>query len=368
MKPSSVVIEEGQNVMLRCQASGFPKPMISWSAPFSVRTMLRNKSPKGWLIIENATLNDGDTYVCTAKNDISEVKASALVRVIPKLKFIVRPVEGLNATLGSTVSLQCQSSTSAITWSKQDALMPVTHNVLPNGTLVINVSSVDAGGLYICKAQSTVASINASSRVTVLMRSCSEWRLAGYSFSGVYDITSDEDSRSFQVFCNMTDKGGVGVSVFSHNSEERTVVQGFLYPGSYSKNVTYRGPTIIQIVSLIQVSVHCEQFIKYECRHSVLLWRDSPYGWWVSRDGGKMTYWGGATPGSNKCACGMNDTCANGGKCNCDANDVVWREDSGLLTDKSKLPVIQLRFGDTGDPRVEKGFHTLGKLKCYGVF
>ena len=91
-----------------------------------------------------------------------------------------------------------------------------------------------------------------------------------------------------------------------------------------------------------------------------------PDGWWVSRDSTKMTYWGGASPGSGKCACGMTNSCAANGRCNCDANDDVWREDSGLLTDKTKLPVKQLRFGDTGGSD-EKGYHTLGKFKCYGT-
>ena len=87
----------------------------------------------------------------------------------------------------------------------------------------------------------------------------------------------------------------------------------------------------------------------------------------MSRDSTEMTYWGGASPGSAKCACGMNNSCANPNKgCNCDANDDVWREDSGLLTDKTKLPVKQLRFGDTGEGS-EKGYHTLGKFKCYGT-
>ena len=61
-----------------------------------------------------------------------------------------------------------------------------------------------------------------------------------------------------------------------------------------------------------------------------------------------MTYWGGASPGSGKCVCGMNNSCADPSyRCNCDKNDSVWREDSGLLTDKTKLLVKQLRFGDT---------------------
>ena len=29
-------------------------------------------------------------------------------------------------------------------------------------------------------------------------------------------------------------------------------------------------------------------------------------------------------------------------------NDYVWRENRELLTNKTELPVIQLRFGDTG--------------------
>ena len=87
----------------------------------------------------------------------------------------------------------------------------------------------------------------------------------------------------------------------------------------------------------------------------------------MSRDSTKMTYWGGASPDSGKCACGMTNSCANDAYgCHCDKNDKVWREDSGLLTDKTQLPVKQLRFGDTEEAE-EEGYHTLGKLKCYAT-
>lgn len=49
----------------------------------------------------------------------------------------------------------------------------------------------------------------------------------------------------------------------------------------------------------------------------------------------------------------------------CDRNDAVWREDSGLLTDKTTLLVKQLRFGDVIGS--EEGYHTLGKIKCFGM-
>lgn len=360
-------IEEGQKAKLICAASGFPEPVITWTASSPMGRMLAHKSVKGRLVINNATLKDSDWYTCSAKNDVNELRASAQVSVLPKLKFLVQPVQQLNSFVGGRVSLLCQASSGTVNWSKKGATMPKAHNISRNGTLMINVTSVQDGGLYICAAQSEIAAINASCTLTVHVRSCSEVRLAGYNRSGVFDVKPDKDLPTFTVFCNMTDKDGVGVTVVSHSAEQRTSVAGYIYPGSYLKDVTYYGVTMAQIKHLIQASAYCEQFIKYECHHSVLLWVGSPYGWWVSRDGDKMTYWGGASPGSNMCACGMNDSCATGGACNCDANDRTWREDSGMLIDKSTLPVTQLRFGDTADPRDEKGFHTLGKFKCYGI-
>ena len=59
--------------------------------------------------------------------------------------------------------------------------------------------------------------------------------------------------------------------------------------------------------------------------HSVLFNNGHQFGWWVSRDSLKMKYWGGASL-SNKCACGMTNSCVNPGNgCNCDANDNLWQ-------------------------------------------
>ena len=79
--------------------------------------------------------------------------------------------------------------------------------------------------------------------------------------------------KPFKVFCDMTDKGGIGVTVVSHDSENRTLVDGFDDRGSYSRNVTYNETSLIQLASLTASSSHCEQFIKYEFYHSRLLFR-----------------------------------------------------------------------------------------------
>ena len=189
--------------------------------------------------------------------------------------------------------------------------------------------------------------------------------------SGTYIIDPDGHGTllPFNVTCNMTDKNGVGMTVISHDSENRTLVDGCEKRGCYSRDIHYTGASLSQLASLTDVSSHCEQFIKYECFHSVLRFpADYLIGWWVSRDSKIMTFWEGASPNSTICACDRDNSCVGGKRCNCDQNDEEWREDSGLLTDKSTLPVKELRFGDVDsfDRHDEKGYHTLGKFKCYG--
>ena len=50
--------------------------------------------------------------------------------------------------------------------------------------------------------------------------------------------------------------------------------------------------------------------------------------------------------------------------CNCDKNDDVWRYDNGLVTEKKRLPLTEVRIGDTGSSN-EKMYYTMGPLKCH---
>ncbi|CAB4011397.1 Hypothetical predicted protein [Paramuricea clavata] len=188
--------------------------------------------------------------------------------------------------------------------------------------------------------------------------------------SGMYYINPQGliSSSMVHVYCDMTSKNGVGVTVIGHDSGSRTLVNGSDGAGSYKRKVNY-DISMERIVVIVKQSKNCEQFIKYECYDSAFRFGSvgAYQSWWVSRQGSQMKYWGGAAVNSGNCACGMTNSCAGGGKCNCDKNDLRWREDSGYLTDKNTLPVTELRFGDTGDPsRKEEGYHTLGKLQCWG--
>ena len=205
--------------------------------------------------------------------------------------------------------------------------------------------------------------IKRTGRLHPAAKSCSAL-LTNYpsTTSGIYYINLQ--GSLVQVYCDMTSKNGVGVTEIGHDSESKTLVKGYESQGSYKRKINY-DISMTQIVAIMKQSKNCEQFIKYECYDSALLY--GSVGWWVSRQGSKMNYWGGAAVNSGKCACGMTNSCADGWECNCDANDDTWREDSGYLTDKNTLPVTELRFGDTTTYKGinERGYHTLGKLRCW---
>ena len=327
----------------------------------------------GTLKIYSVTKKDGGVYICKAENILGSATDTAQLTVFSPLRFKVRPPQEVTPVIGSTLRLPCVAASelsTTLAWTMDGvSVLPVNARVLQNDTLIIEDIKKTHRGSYTCRASNVLATIEAKVKINFLGRaaSCSVIKKYVSSVSGNYVIDPDGEGglAPFTVFCDMTDKRGVGVTVISHDSESRTHVKGCEDQGCYSRDIHYKGASLSQLASLTRLSSQCEQFIKYEC-YSSGLWFENPYGWWVSRDSAKITYWGGASPGSGKCACGMTNSCADSSKlCNCDKNDNVWREDSGLLTDKTKLPVKQLRFGDASTP--EEGYHTLGKLKCFGI-
>ena len=365
--------EEKQKVTISCTVTGQPTPRITWSKAGGSLPGGRIHVQDGTLKIFKVTRKDGGIYICKAENILGSATDTAQLIVYSPLRFRVLPPQEVTPNYGSTVRLPCVAESelsSTITWLKNGVgVLPANTHVLQSGTLVIENIKNSPEGSYTCRASNALATIEAKVKINApIPASCSEVKKYISSVSGNYVIDPDGEGglAPFTVFCDMTDKSGVGVTVISHNSESRTHVRGCDPSGCYSRDIHYTGASLSQLESLTRVSSHCEQFIKYECYHSAIF-KWGGMAWWVSRDSTKMTYWGGASPGSGKCACGMTNSCADSSEgCNCDKNDYVWREDSGLLTDKTKLPVKQLRFGDTGGGS-EQGYHTLGKLKCFGI-
>ncbi|CAK8695481.1 unnamed protein product [Clavelina lepadiformis] len=178
--------------------------------------------------------------------------------------------------------------------------------------------------------------------------------------NGSYVISpKPDDVLPFSVKCAF---GTITETIIEHHMMEETMMTSCA-AACYTPVLNYQA-SIEQIISLMNRSVECRQFIKYRCRGAMLL-RDLRSSW-ISRDGEKMKYWGGATSRrTGYCACGETGTCVNNAyKCNCDINqNKLETSDEGYLNDTSALPVKRLKVGDT-DYSLEAAWYTVGPLIC----
>ena len=289
---------------LVCKATGVPMPTVTWRKAI-LGTVPKEKSTviDGNMSIVSVTKADGGTYACAAKSLLGEDSAVALVAVIDRLAFTLTPPIKFVAPQLGNLMLNCQAQGSIeISWKRKNQNLPQNHVIFPNGTLFLTQVTTNDAGTYTCVAKNYQRTIKASSFVEVSKKtSCSSIKSGrSGSSSGYYVIDPDVKGgvAPFSVYCDMTDKGGVGVTVISHDRETRRYVGnipecGLNNPGCYRKDVTYNGVSSAQLAALTRVSQNFEQFIKFESSRDVSFVPES-VTWRMSRDGRKMNHWGGA--------------------------------------------------------------------------
>ncbi|XP_073348011.1 contactin-associated protein-like 4 isoform X1 [Pagrus major] len=203
---------------------------------------------------------------------------------------------------------------------------------------------------------------------SVYEQSCEAYKHNGNTSGQFYiDVDGSGPIRPQLVYCNMTEENTW--MVIQHNNTELTRLRPS--PGGNQHSVHFDYSTEEeQLLAAISQSEHCEQELSYHCRKSRLLNtpEGSPFSWWLGGPGaGRVqTYWGGAQPGSQQCACGLQGVCVDPQHyCNCDADRIEWTEDSGLLIHKDSLPIRSLVLGDIQRPGSEAAYR-VGPLSCHG--
>ena len=165
-KPSSVIVEEGENVTLLCKASGRPTPTVTWVRALGHLPKGKTAVLDGKLTIQNVAKADSGTYACSAKNSLGKDSAFALITVTGRLKFIQTPPLKVSTKKKSNLVLNCAArGTIVIIWKRAGQNLPQNHVVYRNGTLLLrNFSPKDAGS-YTCVAKNAYRSIEATTVV-----------------------------------------------------------------------------------------------------------------------------------------------------------------------------------------------------------
>ncbi|TMS16751.1 Basement membrane-specific heparan sulfate proteoglycan core protein [Larimichthys crocea] len=156
-------VRVGEPINLECQASGEPRPSVSWHRLDSNRkTML--SSPV--LMESNAVMQilvarpeDSGTYVCTARNNEGTTETKVVVVVeggsqLPTVPRATVPEPLMIMVEGQTATLRCDAHgfpSPTITWSKLRSPLPWRHKVVNNSLVLPNVGRQDSGE-YICTA------------------------------------------------------------------------------------------------------------------------------------------------------------------------------------------------------------------------
>uniref|UniRef100_A0A3Q3AZG5 Contactin-associated protein-like 4 n=1 Tax=Kryptolebias marmoratus TaxID=37003 RepID=A0A3Q3AZG5_KRYMA len=162
---------------------------------------------------------------------------------------------------------------------------------------------------------------------SVYEQSCEAYKHNGNTSGYFYiDVDGSGPIRPQLVYCNMTDEKTW--MVIQHNNTELTKVRPSPGVKQLLVHFDYMSEEE-QLLTVIDQSEHCQQELSYLCRKSRLLntQEGSMFSWWFGGPGtGRVqTYWGGAHPGSHRCACGLRGDCVDPQHyCNCDADRTEW--------------------------------------------
>ncbi|XP_035997428.1 basement membrane-specific heparan sulfate proteoglycan core protein isoform X6 [Fundulus heteroclitus] len=162
-----MVVVEGRPATLRCDAYGFPSPVIRWS---KLRSSLpwRHKVVNNSLVLPDVGRQDSGEYICSATNNMgtSEVTIMLEVETPP---YATSVPDDVAVRVGEVIRLQCLAHGTpplTYTWTKLDGVLPPRAQT-SEGDLQIDLATAEDAGSYKCVASNRVGNTEVVARVTV---------------------------------------------------------------------------------------------------------------------------------------------------------------------------------------------------------
>ncbi|XP_014002300.2 basement membrane-specific heparan sulfate proteoglycan core protein isoform X16 [Salmo salar] len=171
-----VRVRVGEPINLECQASGEPRPSVTWHRLDNARkTMLSSPVPmesNAVMQVLVARPEDSGTYVCAARNNegTTETRVEVIVdggAQVPTLPRASVPEPLMVVVEGQPTTLRCDAHgfpAPKITWSKLRAPLPWRHKVVDNTLVLPSVGRADSGE-YICNATNNMG----TTEVTIML-------------------------------------------------------------------------------------------------------------------------------------------------------------------------------------------------------
>uniref|UniRef100_A0A669AYK6 Heparan sulfate proteoglycan 2 n=1 Tax=Oreochromis niloticus TaxID=8128 RepID=A0A669AYK6_ORENI len=168
-----VQIRVGEPINLECQASGEPRPSVSWHRLDNNRkVMLSSPVPmesNAVMQILAARPEDSGTYVCAARNNegTTETRVEVVVEGGSQLPTVPRafvPEPLMIVVEGQTATLRCEAHgfpAPEIKWTKLRSPLPWGNRIVNNSLVLQNVGRQDSGE-YICSATNNMGTTEAT--------------------------------------------------------------------------------------------------------------------------------------------------------------------------------------------------------------
>ncbi|KAK9542841.1 hypothetical protein VZT92_000669 [Zoarces viviparus] len=175
--PENLTLTVHQTAILECVATGYPRPIVSWSRldgrPIGVEGI--QVLGTGNLMISDVGVQHSGVYVCAANKPGTRVRRTAQGRLVVQApaKFVQVP-QSIARPIGTNAVFTCQAQGEPkpqLTWLKNGQILePWGHVKLRNNnsTLTIYGISQDDEAIYQCIAENSAGSTQASARLTVL--------------------------------------------------------------------------------------------------------------------------------------------------------------------------------------------------------
>ena len=178
LTPEDKTVTGGTSVTLKCSATGFPMPDISWQKdsgsdfPAARERRMHVDPDTNTYVIKNVKADDMGVYTCSATNLAGSVTTNTSITVLEVPRF-VKPMENKTVISGENAVLECQASGAPrpnLVWSKNGGQLVATERhffTADNQLLIIVKVEPEDVGQYQCSMHNSLGTVSGSSFLTI---------------------------------------------------------------------------------------------------------------------------------------------------------------------------------------------------------